>query len=350
MIALSPPRLAARRPHIDWAGALAVPRAVRRRARRAAASACCAARVRARRRRAVAGARRARRRGRARRSGSGTRHKLIVAGRCARRPHARADVRSSAPAARRPCCCPGARAAAGEAGHGEYHALLLIRVPGMLVLVAAQNLVTLFLGFELLSIPLYVLCATEMRRAQLARVRPEVPDHRLGRLGHAALRPGALYGATGATDFAGIAAALGGLGLRRPAAAHRHRADRRRPGLQGLGRALPPVDARRLRGRADARSPRSWPSRRRRRRSACSLRLFDVALIGARRHWAPALAVLAASRSSSATSARSARPRSSGCSPTRRSRRPATCSPASSWSRRSSASRPRSSTSPSTSS
>ena len=35
----------------------------------------------------------------------------------------------------------------------------------MLVLVAAQNLVTLFLGLELLSIPLYVLCATEMRRA-----------------------------------------------------------------------------------------------------------------------------------------------------------------------------------------
>ena len=33
----------------------------------------------------------------------------------------------------------------------------------MLLLVGAQNLVTLFLGLELLSIPLYVLCATEMR-------------------------------------------------------------------------------------------------------------------------------------------------------------------------------------------
>ena len=58
-----------------------------------------------------------------------------------------------------------ARAAAEDAGHGEYHALLLARVAGMVVLAGAQNLVTLFIGFELLSIPLYVLCATELRRA-----------------------------------------------------------------------------------------------------------------------------------------------------------------------------------------
>ena len=75
--------------------------------------------------------------------------------------------------------------------HGEFYALLLTSIAGMVVLVAAQNLVALFLGLELLSIPLYVLCATEMRRATLARVGPEVPDHRLGRLGDAALRPGA---------------------------------------------------------------------------------------------------------------------------------------------------------------
>src|ERR1041384_6164323 len=34
----------------------------------------------------------------------------------------------------------------------------------MVVLVGAENLVAVFLGFELLSIPLYVLCATHMRR------------------------------------------------------------------------------------------------------------------------------------------------------------------------------------------
>ena len=36
----------------------------------------------------------------------------------------------------------------------------------MFVLVAANDLVMLFIGFELLSIPLYVLCATHMRREQ----------------------------------------------------------------------------------------------------------------------------------------------------------------------------------------
>ena len=74
--------------------------------------------------------------------------------------------------------------------------------PGMFVLVAAQNLVTLFLGLELLSIPLYVLCATEMRRERVARVGAEVPHHRLGRLGDAALRPGAALRRDGSTDFA----------------------------------------------------------------------------------------------------------------------------------------------------
>ncbi|MGH2914216.1 MAG: proton-conducting transporter membrane subunit, partial [Solirubrobacteraceae bacterium] len=54
--------------------------------------------------------------------------------------------------------------APASAGHGEYHSLLLFSVFGMAVLVSAQNLVTLFIGFELLSIPLYVLCASEFRR------------------------------------------------------------------------------------------------------------------------------------------------------------------------------------------
>ena len=47
-----------------------------------------------------------------------------------------------------------------EAGHGEFHALLLSAVLGMVVLVGATDLVTIFIGYELLSIPLYVLCAT----------------------------------------------------------------------------------------------------------------------------------------------------------------------------------------------
>jgi len=54
--------------------------------------------------------------------------------------------------------------AAHEAAHGEFHALLLTSVGGMSVLASSQNTIALFVGLELLSIPLYVLCATELRR------------------------------------------------------------------------------------------------------------------------------------------------------------------------------------------
>jgi NADH-quinone oxidoreductase subunit N len=95
-----------------------------------------------------------------------------------------------------------------EAGHGEYHALLLTSIAGMIVLVAAQNLVTVFLGLELLSIPLYVLCATEMRRE--ASLESGLKYLVIGSLGSATFVYGLafLYGATGATDFSAIAAAL----------------------------------------------------------------------------------------------------------------------------------------------
>ncbi len=97
--------------------------------------------------------------------------------------------------------------AAEEAGEGEYYALLLSSVLGMVVLVAAQNLVALFLGFELLSIPLYVLCATHMRREQ--SLESGLKYLIIGSVGSATLLYGLafLYGATGSTDYSGIAAA-----------------------------------------------------------------------------------------------------------------------------------------------
>ena len=92
-----------------------------------------------------------------------------------------------------------------EAAHGEYHALLLTSIAGMIVLVAAQNLVSVFLGLELLSIPLYVLCATEMRRA--SSLESGLKYLVIGSVGSATLLYGLafLYGATGSTDFSGIA-------------------------------------------------------------------------------------------------------------------------------------------------
>jgi NADH-quinone oxidoreductase subunit N len=100
--------------------------------------------------------------------------------------------------------------AALEAGHGEYYSLLLGSIAGMVVLAEAESLMTLFIGFELLSIPLYVLCATHLKR----RISLESGLKYLvvGSVGSATLLYGLalIYGATGAMRLDGIAAALDG--------------------------------------------------------------------------------------------------------------------------------------------
>ena len=96
-----------------------------------------------------------------------------------------------------------------EAGAGEYCALLLASVTGMAVLAAAENLVALFIGFELLSIPLYVLCGSLVRRE--ASLESGLKYLVIGSVGSATLLYGLalVFGATGATDFGAIAAAIG---------------------------------------------------------------------------------------------------------------------------------------------
>jgi NADH-quinone oxidoreductase subunit N len=98
------------------------------------------------------------------------------------------------------------------AGHGEYHALLLFSVLGMAILVSATDLVTLFVGFELLSIPLYVLCASEYRRE--GSLESGLKYLVIGSVGSATLVYGLalIYGATGSTFFGPIAAAISGHG------------------------------------------------------------------------------------------------------------------------------------------
>ena len=95
--------------------------------------------------------------------------------------------------------------AAEQAGKGEYHALLLGSVLGMVLLTQAQNLVTFFVALETLSIPLYILCATNMRREK--SLESGLKYLIVGSLGSATLLYGMafLYGGTGSTDFAGIA-------------------------------------------------------------------------------------------------------------------------------------------------
>ncbi|HEX4482163.1 MAG TPA: NADH-quinone oxidoreductase subunit N [Solirubrobacteraceae bacterium] len=98
--------------------------------------------------------------------------------------------------------------AAREAAHGEFHTLLLSSVAGMSLLASSQNTVALFVGLELLSIPLYVLCATELRREH--SLESGLKYLIVGAVGSATLLYGIamIYGATGATDFGTIASKL----------------------------------------------------------------------------------------------------------------------------------------------
>ncbi|MEX0993066.1 MAG: NADH-quinone oxidoreductase subunit N [Solirubrobacterales bacterium] len=103
--------------------------------------------------------------------------------------------------------------AAERSNLGDYSALLLVSVTGMTVLASSANLITLFLGIELLSIPLYVLCALDLRRE--TSLESGLKYLVIGSFGSATLLYGLamIYGATGATDFTAIADALGSAGV-----------------------------------------------------------------------------------------------------------------------------------------
>ena len=180
-----------------------------------------------------------------------------------------------------------------EAAHGEYFALLLTSAAGMWVLVAAQNLVTLFLGLELLSIPLYVLCATELRRE--TSLESGLKYLIIGSVGSATLLYGLalVYGATGDTDFSGIARALGendlakdplmltGIGLIAVGLAFKASVAPFHQWTPDVYEGAPtPVTA----FMAVATKAAAF---------GAFLRLFDVALLDASTDWGPALAVIA---------------------------------------------------------
>jgi len=92
-----------------------------------------------------------------------------------------------------------------EAGSGEYHALLIGSVLGMVLLSQATNLVTFFVAIETLSIPLYILCATNLRRE--GSLESGLKYLIVGSVGSATLLYGMafIYGGSGSTSFAGIA-------------------------------------------------------------------------------------------------------------------------------------------------
>jgi len=95
-----------------------------------------------------------------------------------------------------------------QVGSGEYHALLLGSVLGMTLLAQATDLVTFFVAIETLSIPLYILCAANLRRER--SLESGLKYLIVGSLGSATLLYGMalLYGGSGSTGFAGIAAGI----------------------------------------------------------------------------------------------------------------------------------------------
>src|ERR1700759_1110312 len=92
----------------------------------------------------------------------------------------------------------------------EYPILILLATAGMLLLISAGDLIALYLGFETISLALYVLAAIDRdsARATEAGLKYFV----LGALSSGMLLYGAslIYGFTGVTGFPQIAAAISG--------------------------------------------------------------------------------------------------------------------------------------------
>jgi NADH-quinone oxidoreductase subunit N len=96
---------------------------------------------------------------------------------------------------------------------GEYYALLAAAGAGMVFLVQANNLMTLFLGLEWFSICLYILCAIEIDL--VSSLEAGLKYLVIGSFGSAVLLFGSalVYGATGELEFGAIAQEIQDQGL-----------------------------------------------------------------------------------------------------------------------------------------
>jgi NADH-quinone oxidoreductase subunit N len=97
----------------------------------------------------------------------------------------------------------------------EYAILVMLSTAGMMVLISAADLITLYLGLELMSLALYVVAASDRDNAKSTEAG--LKYFVLGALSSGMLLYGAslIYGFTGTVNFAGIAAAAkeGSIGL-----------------------------------------------------------------------------------------------------------------------------------------
>jgi len=97
----------------------------------------------------------------------------------------------------------------------EYPVLILLSTTGMMMLISAADLIALYLGFELMSLALYVIAAID--RDNVRSTEAGLKYFVLGALSSGMLLYGCslIYGFTGTVSFAGIAkaSATGSIGL-----------------------------------------------------------------------------------------------------------------------------------------
>jgi len=93
-----------------------------------------------------------------------------------------------------------------DINHGEYYALVLLATSGMLVMVGAVDLIAVFLGLELMSIPIYVLAGFD--RNKLRSNESAMKYFLIGSFASAIMLYGMalLYGSVGATSFEALRA------------------------------------------------------------------------------------------------------------------------------------------------
>lgn len=101
--------------------------------------------------------------------------------------------------------------------HGEYYALLLFAAVGMMCMAGGGDLITIYLGLELMSLSTYVLAG--FIRRDVESTEAAVKYFLMGAFTSGILLYGLalLYGLTGTTSLEGVAQGLAGLSLDNPA-------------------------------------------------------------------------------------------------------------------------------------
>lgn len=100
---------------------------------------------------------------------------------------------------------------------GEYYAFVLLSTCGMMILVSGADLITIFLGLELMSIPLYILAG--FKRFAERSLEASAKYFILGSFSSGILLFGIslLYGMSGTTNLEAVGRTLRGSGLQDPA-------------------------------------------------------------------------------------------------------------------------------------